>query len=803
MLPAISSHRPHAFPAEVRLHAGAVLIFQASRLVARKSFPPMKLSAVLLIAASIASVACGRKEPAVSKQDAVRSGDEAAAKRDYRAAIPSYLAAIASDPQDGEVHYKLAVTYKGANLYQDFAGEATAASDLLPGNREAQLLAIEGMNAMSRFDDALEHLAPQMTATPSDPRVLVLFGNAKARLITSTYVLSELSDAWQKKLDFESVRLRVRRTQTKAEDGVAEEVLRRALELSPNLYEAQTSLISLLWVTSRLDEGAMILKSAADASPAQAFLSRTLGLYYEEQKRDAEAERYLKVGASAHEYGSALALAGFYTRKERFAEALAVLEPLTSSPDEDGTAGVRAGEAEMRLGRPSQAVQRADKILAKDADNVSALLLKARALLAAGEKPQALTAARRAAALDPASREARIVLADALYATGDPAHASDEYTRAWRANTKDPDVAAKLAAVSFALGRYGVAEDLAGQGLRLRPGDLQAAGIFVRAQIHLGNYAEAERTLGPLASANAASADLLALQGTVHAGRENDEAARESFLKALQLDRDSLEALAGLVGVEVRAHHPERVRSRVDPAVARHPREPDYLLLAARVAAAQNDAARAEKALRMILEIDPSHEQALLELAAVLSRNGRQKEVQPVIEQALVRRPDASELRMALGGILERQGQLDEARKEYEVVITDNQMAGGAIDMQRTMHRASAKLAALLANQGRELDRAVQLASAAKRFFPDEPNFSDTLGWAEVRKGSAKVGLPYLDAAIRTDADNALYRYHRGVAYEQLGELAKARVELTRALQSDPNFTGAAQARALLATVEK
>ncbi len=62
----------------------------------------------------------------------MRSGDEAAAKKDYRAAIAAYLAAIASDPQDGEVHYKLAVAYKGANLYQNFAGEATAASDLLP-----------------------------------------------------------------------------------------------------------------------------------------------------------------------------------------------------------------------------------------------------------------------------------------------------------------------------------------------------------------------------------------------------------------------------------------------------------------------------------------------------------------------------------------------------------------------------------------------------------------------------------------------------------------------------------------------
>lgn len=783
--------------------ADPVVISPASRPDAVKSVRRLRSCVLILVAASFSLVACGRSEPAISKQEAVRNGDEAAARKDYRAAIPAYLAAMASDPRDGEVHRKLAVAYKGANQYQNFAREAIAASDLLPEDRDAQLLAIEGMTAVSRFVDALERLGPLMTATPDDPRLLVLFANAKARLVASTYVLSELSDAWQKRLDFESVRLRVRRTQTRAEDSVAEGALRRALELRPNLSEAQMSLISLLWAINRLDEGAVILKSAADATPDQALLSRTLGLYYEQMKLDAKAEKYLKIGASAHDYESSLALAGFYARKERFAECLAVLEPLTSSPDDDGTAAVRAGEAEMRLGRPTQAVQRADKVLAKDANNGSALLLKAQALLAAGEKAQALTVARRAVAVDPTSREARIILADALFAGGDLTHAFDEYTRAWRANPKDPDVARKLAAVSLALGRYGVAEDLAGQSLRLRPGDVQAAGIFVRAEIRLGSYAKAERALGPLVSANPTSADLLALQGTIYAGRGNDEAARASFLKALQVDRDSLEALEGLVAVEVRAHHTERARSHVDQAIARHARDPNYLLLTARIAAAENDATRAEKVLRTILQIDAAHERALLDLVALLWRQGRQHEVRPAIEQALARKPDSSELRMALADILEQQGLPDQARRQYEVVITDNQLAGVATDMLRNLHRASAKLAALYANQGMELDRALQLASAAKRSFPNEPDFSDTLGWVQVRNGRARIGLPYLEAAARADVDNALYRYHLGVAYEQLGEVAKAREELSRALQSDPNFPGAAKATALLATIGK
>jgi Flp pilus assembly protein TadD len=48
---------------------------------------------------------------------------------------------------------------------------------------------------------------------------------------------------------------------------------------------------------------------------------------------------------------------------------------------------------------------------------------------------------------------------------------------------------------------------------------------------------------------------------------------------------------------------------------------------------------------------------------------------------------------------------------------------------------------------------------------------------------------------VRAEPDNALYRFHLGEAYQRSGNLVQARNEFTKALEIDPSFKGADQAR--------
>ncbi len=228
----------------------------------------------------------------------------------------------------------------------------------------------------------------------------------------------------------------------------------------------------------------------------------------------------------------------------------------------------------MKLGRPSQAVQRADKVLAKDADNRQRT---------APESPGAAGCRREGASPDRSAEGARplIPLRERLASSWRmrcprPATRPTPLT-----NTRGPGVRIRrtrmwpesslqfrwrsAATALRKISRVKVSDSGPGTS-RQRQSSFarKSTSATIRGRAHAGPACERQRRLGRLARA----------AGDDPRGRENDEAARASFLKALQVDRDSLEALAGLVGVEVRAHHLERVRSRVDQAAARHPRDP-------------------------------------------------------------------------------------------------------------------------------------------------------------------------------------------------------------------------------------
>ncbi|MCG4609330.1 hypothetical protein, partial [Bifidobacterium bifidum] len=70
------------------------------------------------------------------------------------------------------------------------------------------------------------------------------------------------------------------------------------------------------------------LKVAADEAPGHAFLSRTMGFYYEERNKYADAEKYHRMAAATNDRDSRLALADFLTKRTRAEEALALLAPL-------------------------------------------------------------------------------------------------------------------------------------------------------------------------------------------------------------------------------------------------------------------------------------------------------------------------------------------------------------------------------------------------------------------------------------------------------------------------------------------
>ena len=122
--------------------------------------------------------------------------------------------------------------------------------------------------------------------------------------------------------------------------------------------------------------------------------------------------------------------------------------------------------------------------------------------------------------------------------------------------------------------------------------------------------------------------------------------------------------------------------------------------------------------------------------------------------------------------------------------------------MRKHTNHAGARndLAWLLAEQGKDLDRALALAEEALR-IQASPDFLDTLGWVRFQRTEYSGAAAVFDQAVAQRPDSPSMRYRLGLALSRSGDSARARDELEAALEAG-SFPEAEDARRELAQLE-
>src|SRR5438045_5817162 len=103
-----------------------------------------------------------------------------------------------------------------------------------------------------------------------------------------------------------------------------------------------------------------------------------------------------------------------------------------------------------------------------------------------------------------------------------------------------------------------------------------------------------------------------------------------------------------------------------------------------------------------------------------------------------------------LAMIAELEGKAGDAEQSYERALALDQHAAVAAN----------NLAWLQIRRGGNLDVALSHAQTAKEAFPNEPEFSDTLGWIYLKKNAPELALAALLDSVRTAPANASFRFH-------------------------------------------
>jgi len=748
-----------------------------------------RLTCSLLIAAA---AACSKP----SADEHFKKAETLAKENHLAEAIIEYKSALQIDPRRGDIRVKLVDAYirnqDAGNAYR----ESIKAADLLPNDINAQLRAGSFLLMAKQFEDAKTRADKALAIDSKNVDALLLSGNALFGLKRIEEAINEYQEAIATNPERDSPYINLGAIQYgKGDKTQAEKTFRHAIEVAPKSLAARMALANFLWASGRTAETEQAIKDGIALDPTNLDAGRILAVFYLVTNRPADAEPYFVNYAKTKGTPEAkLALADYYSVVKRTEDATAILRELAANEKTFAAANLRLATIDASNGDRAQALGKVNAVLAKQPKDSAARLLKARVLFVDNKKEEALQIATSITTDEPnapVSADAYAVIGAAQADLHRSQEAIDAYKEVLKRQERPVGALLALATLSLSTGAIEQAKGYVNEVLTILPGNPAARALLVRIELASADASKAKGDIASLMRDYPKSAAPLNLLGNQQLREKNYEAARQSFAKAAQLEPNSFEAFAGLVTVDLQTRHVKEAVARVEAALRVANPSAGVLLIAAQTYAAAGTLDKAEDLLKRTIDLDTTNLTAYSLLGQLYIKQNRLDDAKNQFKRIADQSPKAVSAPTMLGMLSEAQGRSNEAENYYKQALK--------IDANAAV--AANNLAWIYVAANRNLDEALQLAQAAQRVLPDQPNVNDTLGWIYYRKNLKPQAIRHLDTAVKADPTDPLSHYHLGMAYYLDGRFDKAKAELAQALKLKADFDGADEARKTLSQI--
>lgn len=740
-----------------------------------------------LMAFAAALAACTSSDEA--KQRYLQSGNAYFEQKKYQKAIIEYANAVQLDDKFGEARYRLAESYAAVGNTQGAYRQYIRAADLLPDVPEVQVKAGTLLLMNGRFEEARAKAQHVLERDPKSVPAQILLGNASAGLGDFGAAVSQMEEAirLEPAAAAPQANLAVLRL-AQGQQAEAGRAFARAVELEPRSAHAWLALAHFQWAVGELGPAETSLLRAFEIDSTNALTNRALATLYLSSGRAAQAESYLsRIAAASRAPLEQFMLADYYDLLNRTADARRILAPLARDKATFAEAQARLAQLEYDEGHLDAADGALDEVLKQEPNNARALRMKARWLAIEGKRTKAVERATAAVSANPRSIAGLYLLGLLQAQAAQFDKATKSFNEVLRLNPHATAAQVQLSSLALAKGDPVTAVQFAEQALRGAPDNLPARVGLARALLGQGDTQRAAAAIGALVKQYPDASAVHELDGALRLQKDDRPGARAAFARALHINPRSANALFGLTELDVREKKLAAARDRLEAALAARPDDPELLVLAGRIHIALADDAKAERALRRAIEVEPSNPDPYLLLGQIYKTQQKLDAARAEFDDLARRNSKDISARTMSAIIVHAQGNVGEAKKRYAEIL--------AADASSPV--AANNLAWIYAEEGANLDAAVQLAEQAVEALPENAELRDTLGWIYYRKRLPRSAIGPFEAAVARDPDNATFRYHAGLAYAQTGDIARAREAFEAAVKLKPDFSDAKRELAL------
>ena len=562
-----------------------------------------------------------------------------------------------------------------------------------------------------------------------------------------------------------------------------ESLLQKLTELYPQEVAFRNQLIKFYIDQHRQDDAERELRAIAAADPknSQAGLDLIRFLYTARGPVLARQELVARINDAGDVFPYQMALADFDFAQENFTDSFKLLETLASdatSPEHALTAKIRLAEIKLNRKDISAAEALVSDILHKDSRNVSGLKLRASIRMDRGQVEPAISDLREALNDQPRSTELMLLLATAYERSGSMELAEKQFADATRASDFDASVGLSYVAFLRRRGNSEQAEDVLTELTSRQPNNLSLLSTLAEVKLTRQDWAGAQeigesiRRIGDIGG----TADQIL--GAALRGRHKYDESIAAFQNAVAAAPSAVQPMASLVRALVGAKQTDRAVAFLQSVLKTNPGNAEAHVLLGSVWLAKNVPEQAMKSFMTAIEKHPKDIIGYRAVADLYVRQNDNAAALKVIRAGLKEQPDSVILHLALAGILELNGDYEAAISEYEYILT--QQPGSLI--------AANNLASMLSDHRTDkasLERAQSLVASLRN--SPVPQFKDTLGWVNYRRGDFKAAVPLLEEAAAALPDLAMVHYHLGMGYLAMGQANRAAEEFTKALTKAPN----------------